>query len=81
MVPEKAGVFQLLDEKKVIIYVKGTANMRSELEDQLKTNEKAKFFGYEEFEMYTIRESELLQQFLQKHGKLPEQNELGEDLF
>ncbi|MEM3011074.1 MAG: FAD-dependent oxidoreductase [Candidatus Bathyarchaeia archaeon] len=80
--PQSEGVFQLLDENKKVIYIKGTINLRKELEEQLKTNKKAKFFLYEEAKMFTMRESELLQQFLKKHGKLPEQNiGLEEDLY
>ncbi len=56
--------------------------MRKELEEQLATNPKAKYFMFEEAKMFTMRESELLQQFLKKCGKLPEQNVgLEEDLY
>ncbi|MFQ6087228.1 MAG: FAD-dependent oxidoreductase, partial [Candidatus Bathyarchaeia archaeon] len=81
-VPETEGVYQLLDENKMVIYIKGTINLRRELEEQLATNPKAEYFIFEEAKMFTMRESELLQQFLQKHGKLPEQNlGLEEDLY
>jgi len=81
-VPETEGVYQLLDEKETVIYIKGTANLRKDLEEQIKTNKKARYFGHEEVKMYTIRESELLSQFAQKYGKMPEGNvELEEDLF
>lgn len=80
-VPEKDGVFQLVDEQKMIIYIKGTANLRQELESELATREKASYFDYEENFMYTGRESELLQKFLQEHGRLPEGNEELEELF
>jgi len=80
-VPEKDGVFQLVDEQKMIIYIKGTANLRQELEAELATREKASYFDYEESFMYTGRESELLQKFLQEHGRLPEGNEELEELF
>ncbi|MFC2071978.1 FAD-dependent oxidoreductase [Chloroflexota bacterium] len=78
LVPEADGVVQLLDEGKEILYIKGTSNMRKELEEQLETNERACYFLYEEDSMYTRRESELLQQFLQKYNRVPEQN--GSDL-
>ena len=79
---EIEGVFQILDENKLVIYIKGTINLRRELEEQLATNPKAKHFMFEEAQMFTMRESELLQQFLQKYGKLPEQNlGLEEDLY
>ena len=81
-VPETEGVYQLLDENKMVIYIKGTTNLRKELEEQLATNPKAKHFIFEEAKMFTMRESELLQQFLKKYGKLPEQNVgLEEDLY
>jgi formate dehydrogenase beta subunit len=80
--PEAEGIYQLLDENKMVIYIKGTINLRRELEEQLRTNKKAKYFIIEEAKMFTMRESELLQQFLKKHGKLPEQNlGLEEDLY
>jgi hypothetical protein len=82
MVPECEGVFQLLDEKKKVIYIKGTMNLRRELMEQLPINKEAKLFLYEEAKMFTMRESELLQQFMKKHGKMPDQNVgLEEDLY
>lgn len=82
-VPETEGVFQLLDENKIVIYIKGAINLRKELEEQLTAgNKKAKYFVYEEAKMFTMRESELLQQFLKRYGKLPEQNiGIEEDLY
>jgi len=81
-VPESEGVFQLLDEEKMVIYIKGTVNLRRELTEQLTTNKEAKYILYEEAKMFTMRESELLQQFLKKHGKMPKQNiGLEEDLY
>jgi NADPH-dependent glutamate synthase beta subunit-like oxidoreductase/NAD-dependent dihydropyrimidine dehydrogenase PreA subunit len=82
-VPGTEGVFQLLDENKMVIYIKGAINLRKELEEQLAAdNKKAKYFVFEEAKMFTMRESELLQQFLKKYGKLPEQNiGIEEDLY
>jgi len=80
-VPDSEGAFQLLDEEKNIIYIAGTPNLKQSLQEQLSSNQKARFFIYEEDPMYTKRESELIQMFLQKHGHLPPQNEDVEDLF
>ncbi|MFQ6064151.1 MAG: FAD-dependent oxidoreductase [Candidatus Bathyarchaeia archaeon] len=80
-VPETSGVYQLLDEKKVIVYIAGTPNLRRDLEQHLKTIPKARYFGYEEEPMYTKRESELIQKFLKEHGRMPELNEELLDLF
>jgi len=82
VVPEAEGVYQLLDEDKEIVYVKGTMNLKQALEQQLTTNTKAKYFIYEEAKMFTMRESELLQQYIKRHGKMPQQNtEIEEDLY
>jgi len=81
-IPESEGVFQLLDEKKMVIYVKGAANLRQELTEQIATNKEARYLLYEEAKMFTMRESERLQQFMKKHGKMPKQNVgLEEDLY
>ncbi|MFX0120053.1 MAG: FAD-dependent oxidoreductase [Promethearchaeota archaeon] len=81
-IPAIEGAFQLLDENKHIILIQGTPNLRQALEEQLKTNNKAQYFGYEEDPMYTKKESELLQQFMQEFGRMPEGNEeLDDDLF
>jgi len=81
-VPEVEGVFRLLDENKIVIYIKGAINLRRELMEQVSTNKEARYFLYEEAKMFTMRESELLQQFMKKHGKMPKQNVgLEEDLY
>lgn len=81
-VPETEGVYQLLNENKEVIYIKGVVNLKRELEQQLSTNAKAKYFVYEEAKMYTMRESELLQQYIKRNGRMPEQNvEIEEDLY
>jgi len=81
-VPKLEGVFQLLDEDKKVIYIKGTMDLRTELTEQLATNKQAKYLLFEEAKMFTMRESELLQQFMKKYGKMPDQNVgLEEDLY
>lgn len=79
-VPEREGVYQLLDEEQNIIYIAGTMNLRQALTEQL-ANGRACYFGYEEEPMYTMRESELLQRYLQEHGRMPELNDELADLF
>jgi len=70
-VPELAGVYQLLDAEKKVLAIKGVIDLRQALEEELQANEQACFFTFEEDEMYTKRESELLQQYLQQFGELP----------
>ncbi len=79
-VPESEGVFQLLDADHKVLAIKGTANLRKELSDALEENEKAAFFEFEEDKMYSKRESELIQRYLQEHGEMPGGGE-DDDLF
>jgi hypothetical protein len=62
--------------------VDGNSNIRKGMQEVLNSGDdwvqKAKYLHFEETLMYTMRESELIQQYLQEHGKLPEGNE---DLF
>ncbi|MFX0155959.1 MAG: FAD-dependent oxidoreductase [Candidatus Hodarchaeota archaeon] len=81
-VPETGGAIQILNENQEIILIQGTPNLRLALEEQLSINSKACYFNYDEDPMYTKRESELLQQFMQEFGRFPEGNEsLDDDLF
>lgn len=82
-VPDKGGVIQLLDENKEIFLIQGTLSLRETLLELSNVHTDAHYFIYEEDEMYTKRESELLQQYLQVHNALPRGNEseLDDDLF
>jgi hypothetical protein len=68
-VPDCEGVYILLDEEKNTLKIKGTMTLRSDITAEL--DSKAKFFKFEEDRMYSQRESELLQQHLQKYGEMP----------
>jgi len=70
-VPEREGVFTLLNDKKEIISIKGLMNIRQGLQEQLTSNKEARYFEYEEDKMFTKRETELIQHFLQQYGRLP----------
>lgn len=80
-VPEVEGIYQLLNEQKDIIYIKGAMNLRRELKEQLELNKKARYFMCEEEPMYSKRESELLLQYINQHGQMPEGNRELLDLF
>lgn len=80
-VPEKEGVFQLLDEQETVIYIKGAMNLQQELKDQLELNQEARFFMFVEDQMFSKKESEMLQHYIFEHGKMPKQNQELEDLF
>ncbi len=80
-VPEAEGVYQLLDENHKVLTIKGTANLRKDLLEQLEENEKAVLFEFEEDKMYSQRESELIQRYLQEHGEIPGGGDEDDDLF
>jgi formate dehydrogenase beta subunit len=81
-VPEEEGVFQLLDDQHNVLFIKGTANLRDALLEHLKGNKKAVWFEFEKDKMYSKRESELIQQYVQKHGEMPgEGDDELDDLF
>jgi NADPH-dependent glutamate synthase beta subunit-like oxidoreductase len=78
-VPAAEGVFQLLDEAHNVLAIKGTDNLRQELLTALEDNDNVAWFEYEEDKMYSQRESELIQKYLQEHGEMPGGG--GDDLF
>lgn len=82
-VPEAEGVYQLLDENKAVYAIKGVDNLRQALSGLLETTTKAKFFLFDEDPMFSKRESELIQQYLQQHGSMPpgEGEDELDDLF
>lgn len=65
------GVYVLADANKEVVKIKGTATLRTDLLAELDGQDSAAYFRVEEDPMYTKRESELLQQHVQKHGQLP----------
>jgi predicted molibdopterin-dependent oxidoreductase YjgC len=79
-VPETGGIYQLFDKQQSVIFIKGAMNLRKELAEQLAMNTQARYFIYEEHSLYSTRESELLQQYLARHGELPALNRELDDL-
>jgi NADPH-dependent glutamate synthase beta subunit-like oxidoreductase len=80
-VPAEEGVIQLLNDNKEIYHIKGSDNMKEVLMEKLKGGENAAYFIFEADPMFTQRESELLQQYLQNHGKLPDSGDDLDDLY
>lgn len=68
---EESGVFQLLDADKNVLMIKGVESLRQGLTEQLGRNQAAISFIFEEAPMYTQRESQVMQAYLQQHGKMP----------
>ena len=79
-VPDTAGVYQLADQEKNIVYIAGVPNLRQGLEESLTSGESvrledARLFRYEEAFMYSVRESELIQRFIREKGRMPRGNQ------
>ncbi|UCC73634.1 MAG: FAD-dependent oxidoreductase [Gemmatimonadota bacterium] len=70
-VPASEGVYQLLDEDKIVYAIKGVDDLRSALSQIVATSTKAKFFLFDQDPMYSKRESELIQEYLRAHGCMP----------
>jgi ferredoxin len=68
-VPDCEGVYILRDEEGNTTKIKGTMTLKDDITNELGSN--AKFFKFEEDQMFSQRENELLQQYLQKHGEMP----------
>jgi hypothetical protein len=45
--------------------------MRESLLEAFEEDDKVAWFEYEEYQFYSKRESELIQQYLQVHGEMP----------
>jgi hypothetical protein len=77
--PEREGVIQLFTEDRKVLYIAGTMNMREALEELLSGDEhdisNVCYFEYEQNDMYSKKESELMQLYMQEHGGLPELND------
>ena len=80
-VPPEAGVVQLYDKGKDVVLISGSDNMREALRSRIDEGFMAAYFTFEPYQMYTQRESEMLSRHLQKVGKLPRGNDLGDELF
>lgn len=78
-VSTEAGVFQLLDADKNVLMIKGVENLRAGLLEQLERDGGARYFVCEEAAMYTSRESQMIQAYLQQYGKMPEGGSSDDD--
>ena len=80
-VPEGPGVYALYNEAKVLIYIGESANLREEFTHYLKTNfsndhrkRETRYYKREFTSKREDRMKELLDEYRQKHGKLPKFN-------
>ena len=67
----------------MVYAIKGVDDLRTALAEILESPHRAEFFQVDEDPMYSKRESELIQQYLQQHGRMPpgEGDDDIDDLF
>jgi formate dehydrogenase beta subunit len=80
-VPAVEGVYQLLGEDRVAVKIAGAPNLREALAREAASAAHAPYFVFEADPMFTKRESELIQQFLGVHGRMPAGDADLDDLF
>ena len=80
-IPEGEGVYHLYDEDLTTVAIKGTVHLRKSLLEELEGATAVAWFDFEEDKMYSKRESELIQQYLHKHGRMPGGDSDLDDLF
>jgi hypothetical protein len=79
-VPEAEGVYRLMDADRNVLAIRGTADLRRSLREELEENGEAALLEFEEDRMYSKRESELIQRYVREHGGMPGGVDL-DDLF
>ncbi|MCF8061648.1 MAG: FAD-dependent oxidoreductase [Deltaproteobacteria bacterium] len=75
-VPAGEGVYRLIDADRNVLAIRGTADLRRSLLEELEENERAVLFEFEEDKMYSKRESELIQKYVREHGGMPGEDDL-----
>ena len=80
-IENEGGVVQLLNSSKEVFLIKGSADVRDTLEEFLDDGKEASYFICEYDPLYTKKESELVQSYLQKHGEMPDSGDDLDDLF
>ncbi len=81
--PDAPGVLTLLDAAGEVIQITGVDDLRRGAAQALEGPGAAKacWLRVEDEPLYTQRETELLAQHMREKGRLPEGNDLGDDLF
>ena len=80
-IENECGVIQLLDSEKQIFLIKGSADIKETLEEFFDDDKDASYFVYEYDQLFTKKESELVQDYVRKYGKMPDSGDDLDDLF
>ena len=71
IIPSEEGVIQIAGRDKKVTKIAGSQNIHSALQDELAKYSEEMLFCWEADKMYSKRENELLQQYLQQYGEMP----------
>ena len=80
-IPQEGGVYRLYDARKEVYKISGVENLRQALSKECEAEGGAQYFDYEEDPMFTMKERQLVQQYMQKSGVMPRGNDELDDLF
>jgi NADH dehydrogenase/NADH:ubiquinone oxidoreductase subunit G len=80
-VPNEPGVYRLWNEKGELFAVEGSPNLKNSLKEEIENQKNGFGFDFEVVQFYTQRANELLQSHLKRSGKLPDGNEILDDLY
>jgi Pyruvate/2-oxoacid:ferredoxin oxidoreductase delta subunit len=80
-VPQVEGVYQLSDQNRGVVQISGTLDLKEELSKELHNASDILYFNYVIDPMFMMRERQLIQQYLEKYGDLPQKNKEIDDLF
>jgi NADPH-dependent glutamate synthase beta subunit-like oxidoreductase len=80
-IQRESGVIQLLDANKNVSIIKGSDNIKDTLINFYNNGKEAQYFTFEYDPLFSKRESELIQQHLQKYGSMPDSGDELDDLF
>lgn len=79
--PEAEGVYVLYDEQKSVYQITGVENIREAMREEYEKGGVARYFTYEEDEMFTSKERQLIQKYMKKHGRMPPGSDEMDELF
>jgi len=74
--PKKPGVYELGNREKTIVKIGEGKKLKERLSQQMPSIPKdVKFIRWQEIKQHEKREKQMLEEFKEKHGRLPKYNE------
>ena len=80
-ITQEGGVYTLYDARKEVYKIIGAENLRQALLEECAAEGGAQYFDYENDPMFTTKEKQLLQEYMEKRGVMPRGNDELDDLL